>query len=59
MTVPIRWPWLTPRPDPPDPEAEAAQRQAHEVWLAAAVQLRAVLEEIDENVVGDREDPEA
>lgn len=56
--MPIRWPWLTPRPEPPDPDVEAAHREAHEQWLTAAVQLRAVLQEIDENVVGtDREEP--
>lgn len=60
MTVPIRWPWLTPRPEPLDPEVEAAQRAAHDQWLAAAVRLRTVLQEIDENIVGsDREDPQA
>lgn len=56
--MPIRWPWLTPPPEPPDPRVEAEQRAAHERWLAAAVRLRAVLQEIDENVVGpDREEP--
>ena len=57
--MPIRWPWLTPAPEPPDPQVEAEQHAAHVAWLEAAVRLRTVLQEIDENVVGDREDPEA
>lgn len=57
--MPIRWPWLTPPPEAPDPDEEARQRAAHDEWMRSAAALRAVLVEIDENVVSaDREEPE-